>query len=90
VFTYFLPSRNPNKPKSIPIDWPKYDLNNQQYIALKPNMTIGTKLRAEYVAFWNDFVPEVLQSVPMVAPCTVTSDGFKNTPGKRNVLVGTT
>jgi hypothetical protein len=50
-------------------------------------MTTGTKLRAEHVAFWNDFIPEALRSMPMATPCTVPSDSNKTTPSKRNITV---
>ena len=78
--------RNPNNPESIPVSWPQYDLTNQQYLALKPIMEIQAKLRPEYVAFWNKFVPEALRSMPTTKPCEVQSDANKIITGTQ--LIG--
>ncbi|XP_031551374.1 neuroligin-4, Y-linked-like [Actinia tenebrosa] len=83
IWTNFAKSGDPNNPESIPTPWPKYDLNNQQYVAFKPTMVIEDNLRSEYVAFWNNFVPEVERSMPK--PCEKASDG--NTITTTNMLL---
>ena len=62
--------------------WPQYDLLQQQFMALKPNMAVQAKLRNDYVAFWNSFVPAALKSMPKTSPPQVHGSGHGIISGK--------
>jgi len=59
-------TRNPNQPESIGISWPQYTLNEQKYLSLEPDLEVNSYLRADYIAYWNDFIPKALESTK---PC---------------------
>ncbi|CAF1003382.1 unnamed protein product [Didymodactylos carnosus] len=47
---------------NIPYDWPKYSYPARQHIVLDTNSkTTGVALRAEYCAFWEEYVPTLLE-----------------------------
>ena len=41
--------------------WPKFDLENQQYLILEPNATVGENFAAESYAFWHEYIPSLLE-----------------------------
>uniref|UniRef100_H3A410 Carboxylic ester hydrolase n=1 Tax=Latimeria chalumnae TaxID=7897 RepID=H3A410_LATCH len=63
-WTNFAKSGNPNFPNKVPVIWPKYNKRSQQYLQLDINLSsknVRKKLKAEHVAFWNQYLP-VLQT----------------------------
>ena len=72
-YLHFCFERNPNSPDSIGTSWPQYKEDQQKYLVLKPNMTIDSHLRPEFVAFWNDFIANALELTP--TPCPIATTG---------------
>ncbi|XP_001631050.2 cholinesterase 1 [Nematostella vectensis] len=50
------------------VTWPEYTAATRQYLSIKPNFTVESKLRAEHVAFWNDYLPAAINATPVTAP----------------------
>ncbi|XP_020906758.1 neuroligin-4, X-linked [Exaiptasia diaphana] len=71
MWTNFAKTGDPNKPDSLGVTWPVYTLEEQKYMSLKPNMAVHSHLRANYIAFWNEFVPNALHAArrPKQHPC---------------------
>ena len=49
--------RNPT-PNETPLKWPQYNSDTQEYMALKPDFEVKSKLRADYMEFWNEYLPK--------------------------------
>ncbi|XP_022079698.1 uncharacterized protein LOC110973311 [Acanthaster planci] len=59
----FAKSGDPNG-DGLPM-WPEFNTENETYIILEPNITTGQYLKADKVAFWNDYLPaNVIPSDP--------------------------
>lgn len=63
----FVYCRDPNSPKDLTqfydgLYWPRYDLNNEQYLDITSAMSgdsVKRKLRARAVQFWSELLPEL-------------------------------
>nr|XP_002731390.1 PREDICTED: carboxylesterase 5A-like [Saccoglossus kowalevskii] len=81
-WTNFAKSGDPNLPVAVPVQWPLYDNTLYTYMRFEPNMTIDNvreNLRADGTAFWNEYVPILLNlTCPPTTPCSQsTSSGAK-------------
>ncbi|XP_074839066.1 acetylcholinesterase [Carettochelys insculpta] len=57
----FARTGDPNEASERGTRWPPYTLQQQQYVQLNPRpLTVGKGLRAQVCAFWNRFLPKLL------------------------------
>ncbi|RZF39081.1 hypothetical protein LSTR_LSTR006618 [Laodelphax striatellus] len=76
LWTNFAKSGNPNIPKRVPfidqrhrdwrqfdLTWPEYTINNQSFLSLGIPPKINQQYRAEYMRFWNDYLPDHLRNL---------------------------
>ncbi|KXJ05347.1 Acetylcholinesterase, partial [Exaiptasia diaphana] len=66
-WTNFAKTGDPNSPVRVDVTWPEYNQEQQQYISLKPNMSIHSHLRADFMAYWNCLISEALRAAS--EPC---------------------
>ncbi|XP_062582148.1 acetylcholinesterase-like [Saccostrea cucullata] len=62
-WTNFAKTGNPNKPRAVPLIWPKFDLNSEYYMDLNTGLSIKSKMDATRTGFWTKFVPKALKGV---------------------------
>ncbi|XP_022079597.1 carboxylesterase 1D-like [Acanthaster planci] len=55
----FARSGNPNAVGSP--EWPDFDPENETYIILNVNISTGQRLKADKVAFWNEYIPTITE-----------------------------
>ncbi|XP_039296334.1 LOW QUALITY PROTEIN: uncharacterized protein LOC111043338 [Nilaparvata lugens] len=73
---FLLLSSNPNIPKRVPfidqrnrdwrhfdLTWPEYTINNQSFLSLGIPPKINQQYKAEYMRFWNDYLPDHLRNL---------------------------
>lgn len=62
-FFTFLSFRSPNPPDSgpLPVTWPKFTEQEQEYLVLDVKPRVESRYQAEKVAFWNEIVPKILE-----------------------------
>ncbi|XP_064595928.1 uncharacterized protein LOC135462634 [Liolophura sinensis] len=74
-WTNFAKTGNPNTPEDpmYSTGWPKYEIGVEKYIRLSADIESGplngSKLAADRVAFWTDFLPKFSASFPTATPC---------------------
>ncbi|XP_032235653.2 acetylcholinesterase [Nematostella vectensis] len=68
------------------VTWPEYTAATRQYLSIKPNFTVKSKLRAEHMAFWNDYMPAAISVTPTTAPPTTTPMTTPHTSGQHPVI----
>lgn len=56
MFSFYIYS-NPNTPNALDVKWPQYNKDTQQYMSIKPNMTVKNKLRPDKMGLWNHLIP---------------------------------
>lgn len=92
---FFGSCRNPNSPEdsTYPVEWPEYEIGVESYIRLsaddKSGHLIGSKLAADRVAFWTDFLPKFSASFPATKPCPLAPKcvGVATTVAVSRILV---
>ena len=64
-FFFFPPMhwRNPNNPTSVGTNWPPYTSDSEEYLGLGPTLTVRSKMRPDKMAFWNELVPSIEETI---------------------------
>ena len=61
--------RNPNNPTLVGTIWPHYTADTEEYLGLSLNLTVRSKMRPDKMAFWNELVPSIEETI---APTTTS------------------
>ncbi|XP_031554922.1 acetylcholinesterase-like [Actinia tenebrosa] len=59
LWANFAKYGNPSNLDNDLTPWPKYNTDSQEYLDIDLEPSIKRKIRADHVAFWNDFVPKL-------------------------------
>lgn len=62
-FVLSMLSRNPNNPTLVGAVWPQYTADTEEYLGISLNMTVRSQMRPEKMAFWNEFVPSIEETI---------------------------
>ena len=73
----FKNARNPNTPTPLGVTWPLYTADREEYLGLSPNLTVRFKMRAAKMAFWNELLPSIAETLK-----PTTSDHIPTTSAK--------
>lgn len=64
MWSNFAKTGDPNKPYSLPVHWPAFDLVSQNYLDITASLTttsVKANFEADRVAFWANFLPNLFQ-----------------------------
>ncbi|XP_020631115.1 neuroligin-2-like [Orbicella faveolata] len=69
LWTNFAKTGNPNNPTLVGTIWPHYTADTEEYLGLSLNLTVRSKMRPDKMAFWNELVPSIEETI---APTTTS------------------
>jgi len=63
LWTNFARTGNPNNPTLVGTIWPQYTADTEEYMGINLNMTVRSQMRPEKMAFWNELVPSIEETI---------------------------
>ncbi|XP_078382565.1 cocaine esterase-like isoform X2 [Oculina patagonica] len=63
MWTNFAKTGNPNLPTPLGLTWPQYTADQGEYLGLRPNMTVRSKMLPDKMTLWNEFLPSIEETV---------------------------